>query len=131
MKLLCVAAAAVLLASPLSAQSDMHTGHSDTAAPKTPMILDGYGAGGFPVTTSNPRAQAYFDNGMQLAHAFAHKASIEAMEEAVRLDPTCAMCYWGEAFVLGPNINYPMVPDAVEPAFAARKARRASAWLKP
>ena len=26
--------------------------------------------------------------------------------------PTCAMCYWGEAWVLGPNINEPMKPEA-------------------
>jgi len=113
MKLLCVAAVAALAASPLSAQSDMHMGHSDTAAPKTPMILDGYGGGGFPITTSNPRAQAYFDNGMQLAHAFAHKAATEAMEEAVRLDPHCAMCLWGQAWASGPTINFGKSEDEV------------------
>ena len=42
------------------------------------------------------------------------------------------MCYWGEAFVLGPNINYPMMPDAVEPAFAASaKAQALSAGASP
>ena len=29
------------------------------------------------------------------------------------------MCFWGEALVLGPNINLPMQEDAVAPAFAA------------
>ncbi len=113
MRSFCVVAVAALLASPLWAQSDMHMGHSDTVAPKTPVIMDGYGSGGFPITTSSPKAQAFFDNGMQLAHAFAHKAATEAMEEAVRLDPQCAMCLWGQAWVSGPTINFGKSEDEV------------------
>ena len=73
-------------------------------------ILAGYGTGGFPVRTAVPAAQAYFDNGMQLAHAFAHKPAIAAFREAERLDPTCAMCAWGEAWARGPTINYNIAP---------------------
>ena len=80
----------------------------DMTAPKKAMILAGYGSGGFPIRTTNPRAQAFFDNGMQLAHAFAHKAAIQAFHEAARLDPNCAMCLWGEAWASGPTINYPI-----------------------
>lgn len=72
----------------------------------TPHILAGYGGGGFAIRTKNPMAQAYFNNGMQLAHAFAHKAAIEAFQQARRLDPDCAMCAWGEAWSSGPTINY-------------------------
>ncbi|MFM5954302.1 MAG: hypothetical protein ACKOPE_08370 [Novosphingobium sp.] len=80
--------------------------HSDKAAPKSAQLLEGYGNGGFAVPTASPQAQAFFSNGMELAAAFAHKASIQAMEEAVRLDPTCAMCHWGLAYTSGPTINY-------------------------
>ena len=83
----------------------------DMTAPKTPTILSGYGGGGFPIRTASPKAQAYFDNGMQLAHAFAHKAAIQAFHEAARLDPNCAMCVWGEAWAAGPTINYPIPPE--------------------
>jgi hypothetical protein len=83
-----------------------HAGHTDQIHAATPQILPGYGKGGFPVRTASPQAQAFFDNGMQLAHAFAHKAAIGAMEEAVRLDRGCAMCLWGEAWASGPTINY-------------------------
>ncbi|HMI18093.1 MAG TPA: hypothetical protein VK533_00980 [Sphingomonas sp.] len=83
----------------------------DMTAPRTAMILSGYGGGGFPIRTASPRAQAYFDNGMQLAHAFAHKAAIVAFHESARLDPNCAMCVWGEAWASGPTINYPITPD--------------------
>ena len=69
-------------------------------------LLTGYGSGGFAVKTSSPEAQAYFNNGMQLAHAFAHKAAISAFMRASELDPTCAMCVWGVAWSSGPTINY-------------------------
>ena len=83
----------------------------DMTAPKTAAILAGYGGGGFPIRTTVPKAQAFFDNGMQLAHAFAHKAAIQAFHEAARLDPNCAMCVWGEAWAAGPTINYPIPPE--------------------
>ena len=92
----------------------MHIDHGDMAAPKTPMLMEGYGTGGFPITTRSPKAQAFFNNGMQLAHAFAHQAAIEAMGEAVRLDPDCAMCLWGLAWVSGPTINFTKKPAEIE-----------------
>ncbi|WP_245653405.1 hypothetical protein [Sphingomonas pituitosa] len=73
-----------------------------------PAILSGYGQGGFQIRTGNAEAQAFFNNGMQLAHAFAHKPAIAAMQESRRLDPHCAMCSWGEAYAAGPTINYPI-----------------------
>jgi tetratricopeptide (TPR) repeat protein len=78
-----------------------------------------------PVTTNNAGAQAYFDQGLRLAFAFNHAEAARAFRAAQRRDPHCAMCYWGEALVLGPNINAPMFPEAVGPAFAA--AARAQA----
>jgi len=94
----------------------------DMTAPKTATILPGYGGGGFPIRTSNPKAQAFFDNGMQLAHAFAHKAAVQAFHEAARIDPNCAMCLWGEAWAAGPTINFPIPPD-VQTKLAALVAR--------
>jgi len=112
-----------------AAQPAGHGGHADMAHAKTAQILPGYGKGGFPVRTASPEAQAYFDNGMQLAHAFAHKAAIDAMTEAVRLDPGCAMCLWGKAWAEGPTINYektgkelrPLRKEAEQAAKLARK----------
>ncbi len=69
-------------------------------------ILANYGNGGFPVATDVPEAQAFFDNGIELAFAFAHQEAIEAMAESVRRDPACAMCLAGHAFALGPTVNY-------------------------
>ena len=72
-------------------------GGGEPAVAPAQKILTGYGSGGFPIHTADPGAQAFFDNGMQLGHAFAHKDSIAAFKEARRLDPSCAMCAWGEA----------------------------------
>jgi tetratricopeptide (TPR) repeat protein len=82
----------------------------DVPDPAT-VLLPGYGQGGFKISTKSPEAQAFFDNGMQLAHAFAHKAAIAAFQEARRLDPDCAMCVWGEAWASGPTINYGVSAD--------------------
>ncbi|SOB87822.1 hypothetical protein SAMN06297144_2959 [Sphingomonas guangdongensis] len=78
----------------------------DTVRTATPELLSGFGKGGWAIATRVPAAQAFFDNGMQLGAAFAHDASIAAMKEAVRRDPACAMCVWGEAWAGGPTINY-------------------------
>jgi tetratricopeptide (TPR) repeat protein len=106
-------ALAGILSVPASGQSMQGMAHADTAAPKTPMILNGYGNGGFAITTGNAKAQAFFDNGMQLDAAFAHAAAREAMQESVRLDPQCAMCRWGLAWVSGPTINFTKTEDEV------------------
>lgn len=98
---------------PAMAAAQSQHNHSDATAPKAARLLDGYGTGGFAITTRNPQAQAFFNNGMQLAHAFAHKAAVSAMQEAVRLDPECAMCLWGEAWTSGPTINYGKEPHEI------------------
>ncbi len=97
----------------------------DDGATAKPVLLEGYCSGGFRIATRDPMAQRFFDNGMQLASAFAHKASMAAMAEAVRLDPTCAMCLWGDAWVSGPTINYPV--DDKQRALQAAKILKAEA----
>lgn len=83
-----------------------HTDAKPSSDAPARTLLSGYGTGGFSITTANADAQAYFNNGMQLAHAFAHKAAISAFKRAEELDPTCAMCVWGEAWSRGPTINF-------------------------
>ncbi|HSH45455.1 MAG TPA: hypothetical protein VK966_06350, partial [Longimicrobiales bacterium] len=72
----------------------------------------------FEVTTS-AAAQRYFDQGMRLYYAFNHAEAIRAFDEAARLDPECAMCYWGRALALGPNINLPMDSASGAAAYVA------------
>jgi hypothetical protein len=75
------------------------------------------------ITTANELAQSYFNQGLRLTYAFNHSEAQRAFRKAQKLDPDCAMCFWGEALVLGPNINLPMQEDAVAPAFAASSRR--------
>ncbi len=101
-------------------------------AADAPPLWDNLGSLSWPVTTKSEAAQRYFDQGLRLAYGFNHAEARRAFRAAQAADPACAMCYWGEAFVLGPNINYPMTPDAVEPAFAAiAKAQALSAGASP
>lgn len=65
----------------------------------------------FPVSTQNPLAQQYINQGLNLAYAFNHAEARRAFREAARLDPGLAMAYWGQAIVLGPNINAMMEPN--------------------
>jgi tetratricopeptide (TPR) repeat protein len=92
-----------------------------------PPLWDGLGPITYKVSTSNAMAQAYFNQGLRLLYAFNHGEAQRAFRKAQKLDPACAMCFWGEALVLGPNINLPMQEDAVAPAFAAMEKARALA----
>jgi tetratricopeptide (TPR) repeat protein len=101
------------------AQSATHTHYAkpdpaDVAAakpgPKAPRLQD-VGKHKFPVTTSSPDAQLFVNQGVNLAYGFNHFEAGRAFAEAARLDPDCAMAYWGQALVLGPNINSPMDPN--------------------
>lgn len=84
-----------------------------------PKLFDNLGTLSYPVTTGSTEAQKYFDQGLRLSYAFNHAEARRAFQQAQKIDPDCALCYWGEALVLGPNINAPMSPDAVAPALAA------------
>jgi tetratricopeptide (TPR) repeat protein len=95
------------------------------ASESAPPLYKDLGALHVPITTANAKAQAYFDQGMRLTFGFNHAEAARAFRSAQQLDPGCAMCYWGEALVLGPNINAPMFPQAAAPAAAA--ATKASA----
>jgi len=77
------------------------------------------------ITTRSPLAQRYFDQGLTLAYGFNHAEAIRSFKEAARLDPNCAMAYWGVAYALGPNINAPMRGEDVPKAWEAlNQARR-------
>ena len=64
-------------------------------------LYDDLGDYHYEVTTSVPLAQRYFDQGLRLYYAFNHAEAIRAFREAQRLDPQCAMCWWGEALSWG------------------------------
>jgi tetratricopeptide (TPR) repeat protein len=68
-------------------------------------LFNNMGTHQHPITTNHPGAQLYFDQGLVLAFGFNHAESIRSFKAAQKLDPECAMCFWGEALATGPNIN--------------------------
>lgn len=103
-----------------------------SAPASSPVLRTDLGTLSFPVTTAVPEAQRWFDQGLRLAWAFDHGEARRAFVRAQLLDPACAMCAWGEAFVLGPNINAPMPAAQVAPAVAAiARAERLVAGVGP
>lgn len=68
-------------------------------------LFDGMGDYNRSITTSSVGAKRYFNQGMVLAFGFNHAESIRSFRAAQKLDPECAMCFWGEALATGPNIN--------------------------
>jgi len=86
----------------------------------------------YPITTESLLAQQYFDQGLIFAYAFNHAEAYRAFKEASTYDPACAMCYWGQALVFGPNINAPMDPSMVPVAYeAVRNALQLSSVAAP
>ena len=80
------------------------------------------------ITTKSPQTQKYFNQGLTLMYGFNHGEAIRSFKEAARLDPSCAMCYWGVAIALGPNINKPMEAADVPVAWEAlQQAKRLAA----
>ena len=86
---------------------------------EAPVLYQNLGTLTFKAGSANARAQAWFDQGVRLSFGFNHAEAQRAFREAQKLDPDCALCFWGEALVLGPNINVPMMPEASAPALAA------------
>ncbi len=67
-------------------------------------------------------AQALFDQGLALTYGFNHDEAARSYARAAEIDPTCAMCFWGAAYTLGPNYNMPMLPERARAAWDAIQA---------
>jgi tetratricopeptide (TPR) repeat protein len=133
---LCLAAtaAAAQMSGPMAAMrmAPMPTVYAGQADKPGAPVFTGLGDHHHPISTRNRAAQALFDQGVRLLFGFNHAEAIRSFREAARLDPACAMCWWGVAFALGPNINLPMPADAVAPAWQAlARAQALAAGASP
>ena len=93
---------ALLLSGMVAAQN-----HSTHAQPKPATLMTGLGDLHHPVSTRNPQAQQFFDQGLRLIYAFNHDEAARSFQRAAELDPKLAMAYWGVAEAVGPNYNDP------------------------
>jgi tetratricopeptide (TPR) repeat protein len=94
-----------------------------------PVMLSGVGNGTATADTANREAQAWFNEGLNLYHAFNHNEARDAFAKAAALDPTCALCEWGVALGLGGTLNYGVTPE--QTAEALTHAERAAKLVKP
>ncbi len=96
-------------------------------ANRTIFIQTGMGDGGFPVSTVNSKAQAWFDYGLKMFHAFYHGDARLAFDNAVAADPHCAMCLWGQALSRGPTMNFDAEADDFKSGLDMAKRAQAQA----
>lgn len=95
------------------------TATDDHAIERQAPLLEGLGDHHHEIRTRSDLAQTYFDQGLILSYGFNHAEAARSFREATRHDPECAMCWWGLALVLGPNINAPMDPESNPEAWSA------------
>ena len=93
------------------------------------VMLEGVGNGHATADTTNKQAQAWYDEALNLYHAFNHTEALNAFNKAAALDPECALCEWGVAIGLGPTLNYGVTSD--QTALALTHAERAAKLVKP
>lgn len=87
-------------------------------------VFENLGALDFEITTKSKEARKYFLQGIKLANGFNHMEAARSLLWATKVDPECAMCHWGLAYVLGPNYNAGMSPEVVELAYASVKTAK-------
>jgi len=80
-------------------------------------LMPGMGSLHHPVSTTNPEAQKFFDQGLSFVYAFNHDEAVKSFKRAAELDPQMAMAYWGIALALGPNINLDVDPAREKAAY--------------
>ena len=113
----------------LGAMAQDHVAHVQT---HSVTLVTGLGDLHHPVSTHNPQAQQFFDQGMRFIYAFNHAEAARSFQHAIELDPKLAMAYWGVAEAVGPNYNDPADPDRYKHAHdAVQKAVDLSASASP
>ncbi|HEY1586747.1 MAG TPA: hypothetical protein VGH63_13725, partial [Polyangia bacterium] len=105
--------------------------HAATTPAQPAKLFDNLGDHHRAISTKVAEAQRFFDQGLRLTYAFNHEEAQRSFDAAAARDPSCAICYWGSALVLGPNYNQPAGAERAKKAVAllakARAAPNASA----
>lgn len=122
-----LSAVLILMAPAALAQTDEHGDDRGPMSRGRVALYDNLGSHHHQITTAVDLAQEYYDQGLRLLYAFNHAEAANSFREAERIDPKCAMCAWGIALALGPNINDAMSPDNNAEAHAALQRALAGA----
>lgn len=104
---------------------------AEAAAPP-PVLVEGLGYVGIEPDSDSAEARAWFAQGVQLIWAFDEAEAIRAFAEAQRIDPACALCFFGEAWARSPTLNLqPRTPELAAARAAARRALALAEGLPP
>jgi tetratricopeptide (TPR) repeat protein len=126
---------AFILGAALSCSATLAHAHANSAkGPKTRAVtlVSGLGILHHPVSTKNPQAQKFFNQGLRFIYAFNHDEAARSFQHAGELDPQLAMAFWGVAEALGPNYNDPADPERFKQAHdAVQKAVELSRNASP
>jgi tetratricopeptide (TPR) repeat protein len=95
------------------------------AVQKPVALMSGLGSLHHPVSTTNPEAQQFFDQGLRLVYAFNHDEAARSFHRAAELDPRLGMAWWGVALAVGPNYNLPVDPEHEKLAIEAIEKAKA------
>ncbi|WOH38202.1 hypothetical protein RI844_02910 [Thalassotalea fonticola] len=82
-------------------------------------LLAGMGSHDFAISSSDAQANQFFNQAIALTYGFNHLEAGRSFKQVSLIDPNSAIAYWGQALVLGPNINAAMESSAVKPAYDA------------
>src|SRR6476660_1016018 len=94
-------------------------GHAPAKEPAPVALVNGLGDINHPVSTNNPEAQKFFNQGLAYIYAFNHAEAVSSFKQAAKLDPQLAMAYWGVSLALGSNYNVPADGPALLEAFSS------------
>src|SRR6188508_2383947 len=118
-RFLTLAFVAATIASVPAQQHEMTTPTSQRYHEPIKLYTVGLGPFARPISSTNAEAQKYFNQGFQMMYAFAKAEAVRSFREAWKRDPDCAICYWGEAWAWGSNMNQVMSPEEAPAAHAA------------
>ncbi len=109
---------AAVLAFGQSKQPDLCVPPPSGTAPALPAkLMTGQGSVHFAITTSNPKAQQFFDQGVAQLHSFWAFEAERSFLQAAELDPEAPMPYWGVAMVAAGDYRPRFQLDTMETLF--------------
>ena len=103
----------------LSVNTQAQHAHGPASDAKPAALTPGLGDVHHAVSTGNPEAQRFFDQGLALVYGFNHDEAVRSFKRAAEIDPQLAMAFWGVALALGPNINMPVDAEHEQAAYEA------------
>lgn len=102
----------------------------DVGPREKPWVMSGIGKVNFPITTKNPEVQQWFNQGIALLHSFWFFEAERSFRWALKLDPECAMCYWGLSLAAADERASKFLKEAgkLKAKLSDRERRYIEAW---